>query len=533
MTHRKTMNPATVEDAHLLVAVLPANLQAALLAMRVDMLLEVIMDLGRPAEARFPDQVVRLSEYPVNHDDLTHTLGLIGDFTDDNRAGIERTLHRISAIRNRKGQIIGLTLRVGRAIYGTIEILRDLLETGKNLLLLGRPGVGKTTKLREMARVLADDFAKRVIVIDTSNEIAGDGDIPHPGIGKARRMQVPRPDHQHAVMIEAVENHMPEVIIVDEIGTESEAAAARTIAERGVQLIGTAHGNSLENLVMNPILADLVGGVQTVILGDEEARRRGTTKTVNERRAPPTFEILIEMVDRNEVLVHRDTAQAVDTILRGLLPHCESRKCGEKGDIEIVEHQEEPASSTIQPPVVKNRNALTAGPPRIHLHRVNRDLVERVTRDLGLNLRIGVKAEKADLILALRSRNHDPAFKRLSQSTAASVHLLKRNTTSEIRRLLVRLFNFVPGIDQQDIEQALQETRAAMQRVMDEGLEVALTPRRPALRKVQHRLISSCGLESTSVGMEPTRHLVVYPPHQEPPRRSGYVFDEQGPRRES
>ncbi len=524
MTQQKTMNPMTVEDAHLLVSVLPAHLQAALLAMQVDMLVEVIMDLGRPAEARFPDQVVRLSEHPINHDDLTHTLGLIGDFTDDNRAGIERTLHRISAIRNRKGQIIGLTLRVGRAIYGTIEILRDLVETGQNLLLLGKPGVGKTTKLREMARVLADDFNKRVIVIDTSNEIAGDGDIPHPGIGKARRMQVPRPDRQHAVMIEAVENHMPEVIIVDEIGTESEASAARTIAERGVQLIGTAHGNSLENLVMNPILSDLVGGVQTVTLGDEEARRRGTTKTVNERKSPPTFEILIEMVNRNEVRVHRDTAQAVDTILRGFRPHCESRKFGEKGDIEIVDHQQEPAPSTAQLPVVKGRNTIAVGPPRIHLHGVNRDLVERVTRDLGLNLRIGVKAEKADLILALRSRDHDLVLKRFSQSTTASVHLLKRNTTSEIRRLLRRLFNFVPGVDQQEIEEALQETRAAIRQVTEEGIEVALSPRRAALRKVQHRLISSCGLESTSVGLEPTRHLVVYPSHDAISREATYIF---------
>lgn len=526
-TQQKTLMPPTVEDVHLLVAVLPADVQAALLAMQVDMLVEVIMDLGRPAEARFPDHVARLSEHPVNHDDLTHTLGLIGDFTEDNRAGIERTLHRISAIRNRKGQIIGLTLRVGRAIYGTIEILRDLVETGKNLLLLGRPGVGKTTKLREMTRVLADDFQKRVIVIDTSNEIAGDGDIPHPGIGTARRMQVPRPDRQHAVMIEAVENHMPEVIIVDEIGTESEAAAARTIAERGVQLIGTAHGNSLENLVMNPILSDLVGGVQTVTLGDEEARRRGTSKTVNERKAPPTFEILIEIVTRNEVRVHRDTAQAVDTILRGFLPRYELRKFGEKGDMEIVDHQQTTLAA-VEPSVVKERTAAAAWPPRVYLHGVKRDLVERVTRDLGLNLRIGVKAEKADLILALRSLNHDPGLKRLSCSTKASIHLLKRNTTSEIRRLLLRLFNFVPGVDQQTIEDALQETRVAIQQVMKEGLEVALSPRGAALRKAQHRLISSCGLESTSVGLDPTRHLVVFPPHDDIPSTSVNIFNSHG-----
>ncbi|KJR96600.1 MAG: hypothetical protein VR65_27485 [Desulfobulbaceae bacterium BRH_c16a] len=516
MTQPKAINPVADGDAYLLVAVLPPDLQAPLLAMPVDMLVEVIMDLGRPAEARFSDMVVRLSEHPVNHDDLVHTLALIGEFTDDNRAGIERTLHRISAIRNRKGQIIGLTLRVGRAIYGTMEILRDLVETGKNLLLLGRPGVGKTTKLREMTRVLADDFNKRVIVIDTSNEIAGDGDIPHPGIGTARRMQVPRPDLQHAVMIEAVENHMPEVIIVDEIGTESEAAAARTIAERGVQLIGTAHGNSLENLVMNPILSDLVGGVQTVTLSDEEARRRRTTKTVNERKAPPTFEILIEMVNRNEVAVHKDTAQAVDTLLRGFLPRCESRILAENGAIEVIDRQQEPVPSPAQSPVVTGVPTVADGPPRLYLHGVNRDLVERVSRDLGLKLRIGVKAEKADLIFALRSRNHDAALKRLSRSTGASVHLLKRNTSSEIRRLLLRLFHAGPGdVDEQEIRGALRETRSAIQQVIEDGIEVVLPPRRAALRKAQHRLISSCGLKSTSIGLEPTRHLVVCPPYGE------------------
>ena len=277
----------SADDIHLLVATLPVEFQTELRQLALDELIEVVMDLGRPPEARFPDRVERLAEKPVSHEDLAHVVALIGEFSDDNRAGIERTLHRISAIRNRKGQVVGLTLRVGRAVFGTIELLRGLIETGQNLLILGRPGVGKTTKLREMARVLADDLQKRVIVIDTSNEIAGDGDVPHPGIGGARRMQVARPQRQHAVMIEAVENHMPEVIIVDEIGTEAEAAAARTIAERGVQLIGTAHGTTLENLVINPTLSDLVGGVQTVTLSDEEARRRRTTKTVSERRSPP------------------------------------------------------------------------------------------------------------------------------------------------------------------------------------------------------------------------------------------------------
>ncbi|MFP2895646.1 AAA family ATPase, partial [Corallococcus sp. 4LFB] len=304
-------------DFALLVAVLPPPLQEAVRQLPHAELLEVVMDLGRPPEARLVHGVARLSEVPVDAEALQAVLARVGEPGGDNRAGIERTLHRVSAIRNRQGRVVGLTLRVGRAIQGTIDMLRDLVESGRNLLLLGRPGVGKTTKLREVARVLADALGKRVMVVDTSNEIGGDGDIPHPGIGGARRMQVSRPDRQHDVMIEAVENHMPEAIVVDEIGTAAEAAAARTIAERGVQLVATAHGNTLQNLVLNPTLSDLVGGVQTVTLSDDEARRRGTQKTVTERKGTPTFDIVVEMVSRDEVRVHRDTGAAVDRLLTG------------------------------------------------------------------------------------------------------------------------------------------------------------------------------------------------------------------------
>ena len=253
------------------------------------------------------------SPRPTSPSSIDH----IGSFGDDNRAGIERTLHRISAIRNRNGKVVGLTCRVGRAVYGTIEIINDFVETGKSILIMGRPGIGKTTMLREAARVLADDLGKRVVVVDTSNEIAGDGDIPHPAIGKARRMQVRTPSLQHEVMIEAVENHMPQVIVIDEIGTELEAQAARTIAERGVQLIGTAHGNNLDNLMLNPTLSDLIGGIQSVTLGDEEARRRRTQKSVLERKAPPTFDVIVEIQDRERVAVHSDVAETVDALLRG------------------------------------------------------------------------------------------------------------------------------------------------------------------------------------------------------------------------
>src|ERR1700719_2097390 len=280
-------------------------------------LLEIVMDLGREPEARFTDGEAILDSANVGNAEIDYVTEHVGLFGDDNRAGIERTLHRISAIRNRKGKIIGLTCRIGRAVLGSIALIRDIVEQGQSILILGRPGVGKTTLLREIARVLADEANKRVVVVDTSNETAGDGGIPHPGIGRARRMQVARTAEQHAVMIEAVENHMPQVIVIDEIGTELEAAAARTSAERGVQLVATAHGNSLGNLLVNPTLSDLVGGIQTVTLGDEEARRRHTQKSILERKSPPTFDVLVEQQSWQELIVHRDVAETVDSMLRG------------------------------------------------------------------------------------------------------------------------------------------------------------------------------------------------------------------------
>ncbi|ARV59805.1 single-stranded DNA-binding protein [Nostocales cyanobacterium HT-58-2] len=299
-------------------------------------LIEVVLDLGRLPEARFPNQAEYLSQTTVSHEQLNYCIQRVGQFGGDNRAGIEQTLHRISAIRNRTAEIIGLTCRVGRAVYGTIHMIRDLVESGQSILMLGRPGVGKTTTLREIARVLADDFNKRVVIIDTSNEIAGDGDVPHPAIGRARRMQVARPELQHQVMIEAVENHMPEVIVIDEIGTELEAVAARTIAERGVQLVGTAHGNEIENLIKNPTLSDLVGGIQSVTLGDEEARRRRTQKTVLERKAPPTFDIAVEMLERQRWVVHASVADTIDSLLRGHQPNPEVRTIDDNGQVMIA-----------------------------------------------------------------------------------------------------------------------------------------------------------------------------------------------------
>jgi stage III sporulation protein SpoIIIAA len=324
----------TTDDLDALMEALPPEIVSRLsgLANRTD-LLEVVLDLGRYPEARFTTGEEDLLDREVTDADIAHVIDHIGVFGDDNRAGIERTLHRISAIRNRSGKVVGLTCRIGRAVFGTIDIIRDIVDGGQSVLLLGRPGVGKTTMLREVARVLADDLGKRVIIVDTSNEIAGDGDIPHPGIGDARRMQVRTPTEQHSVMIEAVENHMPEVIVIDEIGTELEAGAARTIAERGVQLVGTAHGNTLDNLMLNPTLSDLVGGIQPVTLGDEEARRRGTQKTVLERKAPPTFDVVVEIVERDSVIVHRNVAETVDAILRGHMVPPEARYRDDSGGL--------------------------------------------------------------------------------------------------------------------------------------------------------------------------------------------------------
>src|SRR5437868_602333 len=314
----------STDNLDLLLNVLPPDVRNALHAAgELETLIEIVLDLGRRPEARYPNRAHYLTESLVSREEIQYVASRVGRFTRDNRAGIERTLHRISAIRNRLGEIVGLTCRVGRAIFGTVDIVRDYVESGRSLLLMGRPGVGKKTLLREAARVLADDLEKRVVVVDTSNEIAGDGDVPHPGIGRARRMQVPSPDAQHAVMIEAVENHMPQVIVIDEIGTAAEALAARTIAERGVQLVATAHGNTLDNLLQNPTLSDLVGGIQAVTLSDEEARRRGTQKTVLERKAPPTFDVLIEIMEVDKLAIHHNVEQTVDALLRGQQPRPE------------------------------------------------------------------------------------------------------------------------------------------------------------------------------------------------------------------
>ncbi|MBI5443386.1 MAG: AAA family ATPase [Deltaproteobacteria bacterium] len=500
-----TSTPSTEgpDDLELLVSTLPAHLQRLVRELQADALLELVLDLGRPAQARFLESSVDLSPDPVTRDDLDHVAEEVGEFGADNRAGIERTLHRISALRNRRGEIVGLTLRVGRAVRGTIDLIRDLVESGRGILLVGRPGVGKTTMLRETARVLADEFDKRVMVVDTSNEIAGDGDVPHPAIGKARRMQVPHPDSQHAVMIEAVENHMPEVVIIDEIGTLAEAVAARTIAERGVQLVGTAHGNTLQNLVTNPTLCDLVGGVQTVTLGDEEARIRGTQKTISERKGPPTFGIVVEIASYDEVVVHRDTGLAVDALLRGEDPEGERRLRTEAGKI----HVEEDRAAAARPAAGPERK----GPTRIYPYALSRDSLERVIRELDIEARAVGRPEQADMILALKSRTRDARLERLVEETGAKLYWIKRNGTAPMRRVLQSAFHIVRGLEEEEAAEAVEEAEAAAARVLEEGVPVELTPRSAPLRKLQHLVASRHQLPAESIGREPGRRLVIHP----------------------
>jgi len=429
-------------------------------------LLEVVMDLGRIPEARFAKGFVNLGEEFVSRDDLEYVVKRISSFGKDNRSGIERTLHRISALRNRAGKVVGLTCRAGRAVYGTIKIIRDLVDSGKSILFLGKPGVGKTTMLREVARVLADEFEKRVIIVDTSNEIAGDGDIPHPGIGKARRMQVTSPEFQHAVMIEAVENHMPEVIVVDEIGTLDDAYASRTIAERGVQLVATAHGNTLDNLIKNPTLSDLVGGVQAVTLSDEEARNRGTQKTVLERKAPPTFDILVEIKDRETLHIHADVAQTIDLMLRGSAPAPEIRTRNARGEAEIIQ----PSNLEEVKDSLEKKSLIRREPPfpfykrlRIFPYGVSRNRLQAAIDALGVNAAIVRKVEEADLLLVLKvqGRRITAQMEEFAR-THKQVAMIKSNTNKQIESFLSGFFHQEEAKNQKGEEPNGQKTNRAV-----------------------------------------------------------------------
>ncbi len=552
------------DDLDRLLQVLPFNVQQQLASAEArEELLEVVLDLGRVPEARYPGRAVALGEAPIERADLRDVLERLGPFGGDNRAGIECTLHRISAIRNRTGDVVGLTCRVGRAVFGTVAMVRDLLDSGSSLLLMGRPGVGKTTALREIARVLADDLLRRVVVIDTSNEIAGDGDIPHPAIGRARRMQVARPELQHQVMIEAVENHMPEVIVIDEIGTELEAQAARTIAERGVMLVATAHGNELANLIKNPTLSDLVGGIQSVTLGDEEARRRRTQKTVLERAAEPTFAMAVEMHSRHRWLVHREVAGTVDLLLRGQVSRPEIRELGSDGQLLLRQPApfsppapSRPGAGPAVTPIVGSglRGArplaavplpdpfaspsadqlpspaeppapLAASPPlRLCAVGLSPQLLLEAVRSSGLPAEVVADPEQADAVLSLRGElGRDPELRRRAQALNLPILVIKSDSLHQLQRAIQRLLErrrepLLPDAADQapprldDAHAALEECRLAVEQVvLPQGRPVELLPRSDRVRRMQEDLVRHYRLRCAVFGRGAQQRLRVFP----------------------
>jgi stage III sporulation protein SpoIIIAA len=506
------------------LAVLPPPASAALAGdTRLDDLLEVVLDLGRPIEARFPTEMVMIGgEATVA--DLEHVIARVGHFDRDNRAGIQRTLHRISCIRNRFGEVVGLTCRVGRAVYGTVDVIRDIVETGRSILLLGKPGVGKTTKLREAARVLADEMGKRVVVVDTNNEIAGGGDIPHPAIGRARRMQLPEEREQSDVMIEAVENHMPEAIIIDEISNEQDAFAARTIAERGVQLIATAHGRCLENLMFNPTLADLVGGIQAVTLSDEEARRRRTQKTVLERKAAPTFDTEIEIEAVDLLVVHHDVAWSVDELLLGRPVMVEVRERQPEGavrrsqrPVELVGSAWRPAARSAGGAVAvaegrreEDREAggaeVLPGIRRVYAYGPPRRKVDKALRELRASAVTVEDPKDADIALTMAGYwDH----RGMPQRPGVQVISVRGNTYGQIYEALRAVFAPADSTGRERF--ALQEAEQAVAYVTREGEAVELAPQNAYIRRLQHELIARHSLQSESVGKEPRRRIRVTP----------------------
>lgn len=559
------------DDLDALFNVLPPALVTALKQTgRFNDLIEIVMDLGRPPESRYaalenPEQILRNEE--VSRDDIEYVLQRIGEFDEDNRAGIARTLHRISAIKNRRDTVVGLTCRVGRAVYGTIGIVEDIIASGKSILLLGRPGIGKTTMLREAARVLAE--TKRVVIVDTSNEIGGDGDIPHPAVGRARRMQVATPNRQHEVMIEAVENHNPQVIVIDEIGRLQEAEAARTIAERGVQLIGTAHGQTLENLMANPTLSDLVGGIESVTLSDEEARRRGTQKTVLERRAPPTFDVLVEIQDRQRLVVHPDVADAVDRLLRGKVAATELRTYDRDGSVQIdksrVERVEkekqrqvpvyEPAPHS-EPPRVSYTNMHMPGltspltpkgesvpPPngslaeyderraagelmedlelpasvkhaqkvmQLYSFGIPKNRLQQAVRQLGVPAELVDSLDDADVLITAKAYYRQrPKIISEAEHRNVPIYVLRSNSAAQMENCLVDLFN-LSNNEVSPFDDAMREAEDAVKRVKSGERMVDLSPQSAFIRRQQHELARAANVVSHSYGREPARRVRIF-----------------------
>jgi stage III sporulation protein SpoIIIAA len=538
------MQQKITDDLIALLDILPKPIsQAVESANESDKLLEIVLDLGRLPVARFTDHELVLSDSEIAHADISDIVGRIGEFDADNRAGLERTLHRISAIRNRRGHVVGLTCRVGRAIYGTLDIIQDLVESGQSILILGKPGIGKTTMLREAARVLAEKM--RVVIVDTSNEIGGDGDVPHPAVGRARRMQVAKPSLQHEVMIEAVENHNPEVIVIDEIGRELEAVAARTIAERGVQLVGTAHGRTLENLLLNPTLSDLVGGIESVTLSDEEARRRGTQKTVLERRSPPTFDVLIEIQERHTLAVHPDVAAAVDTLVRGYPLSPEIRYRDESGKIHIKKAPAPIPSGRMTQGLRRSVN--NGNDPNVHKrshsNSVN-DLEERNSPESEKSLqrtnqrlsslkifpygvarnrliqaikRLGVPAavvrdqDEAEALITLRTYYRSRQAPILdAESRGLPIYVLRANTVTQMEHSLAEMFNLKTETPEENWDAIELMTQQAIQSVLNGQRWADLQPASATIRRLQHELARQSDLISHSHGKDPNRRVRIF-----------------------
>ena len=532
-----------LNELNLLLNVLPKHITDTInsLSNKSD-LLEVVMDLGRLPEARLINENLILDDNTISKDDLANLVQKIGFIGEDNRAGIEGTLHRVSVIRNRRGQIVGATCRVGRAISGSATTIEDLIQTGKNILLLGRPGVGKTTMLRETARMISDDLTKRVVIVDTSNEIAGDGDVPHPAIGSSRRMQVASPQLQHSVMIEAVENHMPEVIIIDEMSTTEESDAARTIAERGVQLVATAHGNTLENLIFNPTLSDLVGGIQSVTLGDQEAKFRGTQKTIQERKSWPTFDIVVEINSWNEIDVHENVAEVVDQWLRGYAIRPESRVSDSQGNIiktndTIRQNQQQNGSwdmnsrkapLTDKQPLQKtfNNRPVHSLEYKVFLFGVSKDKIIAAQEESNISVTISNELRNSDIVLTTKTHyRRGSNLVKSAESTGTPVYVLRKNTFHHILDFLSTLAK-EQGIDtsylrandastqstdsSEILEAALKEAEDAAHEVLNGTFSVQLEPQKAYIRRLQHMLIDRMNLSSTSKGKEPYRSLLVY-----------------------
>lgn len=521
-------------DLNKLLEILPEKVRQYVDYGRMDDVIEIVLDIGRTPEIRHADgKIEYLGNEIVNSEDIDYITERIQEFTSDNRSGIAGTLHRISAIRNRQGKVIGLTCRIGRVVTGTIACIKDFCLMNKSILFLGRPGVGKTTKLREISRLVADEIGKRVVVVDTSNEIAGDGDTPHPAIGHARRMQVTQPQYQKDIMIEAVENHTPEVIVVDEIGTEEEAQAARTIAERGVMLIATAHGNSLESLIKNPTLSDLVGGIQSVTLGDDEARRRASQKTVLEREKQPTFDIVIEIIDRNTLAVYKDTAEAVDYILRGWPIRPEIRKVDKSYESQQEVEPEQKPEPSITEQINKLEQKIQPSDSlkfsfsrqkyveevkdlkKIYLYAVSRTIVEKVIERLDLKAEITRNIDDADIVIAHKNFAKGGA-KILSTANdyRLQIFFIKTNSMAQIQKVLKDALQISQTSETlqgyyDDAERALDEAKAAINKILAGAEHIELTPQNQQIRKLQHELVEQHNLTSKSVGEGAQRHLKI------------------------